>query len=75
MKAALACRPPTTFQAPSGITWAEIDRETGKLAHPGCPLVFNEAFAAGTEPTEICPLQHDGTDVVLQHESVPAVEQ
>jgi hypothetical protein len=39
-----------------GITWAEIDRSNGKLSHPGCPMVFNEAFATGTEPTEICPL-------------------
>ena len=23
---------------------------------PGCPRVFNEAFLAGTEPTEVCPL-------------------
>jgi penicillin-binding protein 1B len=74
MKAALAGRPSTTFQAPSGIVWAEIDRDTGKLAHPGCPTTFTEAFAEGTEPIEMCPWKHDGTDVVLQHEQLPAVE-
>jgi len=74
MKQALAGKPATTFQVPPGITWAEIDRSNGKLSHPGCPTVFNEAFATGTEPTELCPLRHDGTDEVLEHEQLPAVE-
>ena len=74
MKQALAGKPATTFQVPTGITWAEIDRSNGKLSHPGCPMVFNEAFATGTEPTELCPLRHDGTVEVLEHEQLPAVE-
>ena len=33
-----------------------IDQETGGLALPTCPRVFNESFLAGTEPTEYCQL-------------------
>jgi membrane carboxypeptidase/penicillin-binding protein len=45
------------FTVPAeGITYAEIDRDTGKLAGPGCPRVYREAFLAGTEPAEICEL-------------------
>ena len=33
-----------------------IDRDTGKLAQPGCPRVYEEAFLTGTEPLEICEL-------------------
>ena len=58
MKKAMAGRSNATMPAPSGITYAEIDRETGKLANPGCPHRFTEAFLAGTEPTEYCPLHH-----------------
>ncbi|MEW5980976.1 MAG: PBP1A family penicillin-binding protein [Acidobacteriota bacterium] len=56
MMAALAGRPNRTFQVPSGIAFAEIDRDTGYLAQPACPRVFREAFLAGTEPTEACEL-------------------
>ena len=56
MMAALAGRPNVSFAAPSGIVFATIDRDTGKLAQPGCPRVFNEAFISGTEPTEVCEL-------------------
>jgi len=45
-----------TFEFPEGITWAEIDRDTGKLAAPGCPRTMNESFISGTEPTEYCEL-------------------
>jgi hypothetical protein len=34
----------------------EIDRDTGQLATPNCPRVTTEAFLAGTEPVELCPL-------------------
>ena len=30
--------------------------DTGKLALPGCPRVFREAFLAGTEPVQACDL-------------------
>jgi membrane carboxypeptidase/penicillin-binding protein len=56
MKVALAGRPSIPFAVPEGITFADIDRDTGKLALPTCPRVFNESFLAGTEPTEYCEL-------------------
>jgi penicillin-binding protein 1B len=56
MKAALAGHADTPFEAPEGITFVEIDPDTGKLAAPGCPRTFREAFLAGTEPTELCDL-------------------
>ena len=56
MKAALAGRPNTPFDVPEGITFREIDADTGKLSTPGCPKTFNEAFLTGTEPTQVCDL-------------------
>jgi len=56
MKAALAGRPSVPFTIPNGISFAEVDRQSGKLATPDCPDTFNESFASGTEPTEYCPL-------------------
>jgi len=56
MKAALAGHPNVAFTVPEGITFAEIDRDTGKLAQPGCPRTFSESFLTGTEPTEYCEL-------------------
>ena len=44
------------FDVPEGIVFVEIDKDTGKLATPACPNVFREAFRAGTEPTELCPI-------------------
>jgi membrane carboxypeptidase/penicillin-binding protein len=58
MTRALQGEPDRAFAEPPGITWAEIDRDTGKLAVPGCLRVSREAFLAGTEPFEICQL-HD----------------
>ena len=56
MQAALAGRPSVPFEVPEGITFAEIDRDTGQLALPTCPRVYNESFLTGTEPTEYCEL-------------------
>ena len=56
MKAALAGRQRVPFQAPDGITWTEIDKETGKLAAPFCPKIINAPFIAGTEPVDSCEL-------------------
>jgi membrane carboxypeptidase/penicillin-binding protein len=56
MKAALAGRSNVPFPSPEGISWAEIDRDTGKLALPGCPRTINESFIAGTEPGDYCEL-------------------
>ena len=56
MKAALAGYPDAPFEPPEGITFIDIDPDTGKLAGPGCPRTFREAFLAGTEPTDVCEL-------------------
>ena len=56
MRRALSGRPSVAFEPPGGITFADIDRDTGKLAAPGCPRVYNESFLSGTEPTEYCEL-------------------
>jgi len=56
MKRALAGHPNLGFEAPAGISFAEIDRDTGRLATPTCPRVSTEAFLAGSEPTEVCEL-------------------
>jgi hypothetical protein len=56
MTRALAGHVDVPFEAPSTITFAEIDPETGQLALPGCPKTLNEAFLPGTAPTTLCPL-------------------
>ncbi|MFB3854315.1 MAG: PBP1A family penicillin-binding protein [Vicinamibacterales bacterium] len=53
---ALAGRDNVPFEPPEGITFLQIDRDTGKLAVPGCPRTCLEAFLAGSEPTEYCTL-------------------
>ena len=56
MKSALGGRANLQFEPPEGVSFVEIDRDTGKLATPACPRVMTESFAVGTEPYEICPL-------------------
>ena len=56
MKDALAGRGGSTLDAPEGVTFVEIDRDTGRIATPTCPRVTNEAFLAGTEPLGVCEL-------------------
>jgi penicillin-binding protein 1B len=56
MKAATAGRPSAAFEVPDGIAFAEIDRDTGKLALPTCPRTMTESFLAGTEPGEYCEI-------------------
>jgi penicillin-binding protein 1B len=56
MKTALAGHASVPFEAPEGISFVDIDPDTGKLATPTCPRVFREAFIAGTEPTQACEL-------------------
>jgi penicillin-binding protein 1B len=56
MSRALAGRNSVPFEAPEGISFVEIDAETGKLASPSCPKMIAESFLPGTEPTEICEL-------------------
>jgi membrane carboxypeptidase/penicillin-binding protein len=56
MTRALAGRQNTPFDVPEGVTFVEIDPESGRLPTPGCPRVVREAFIAGTEPVEFCEL-------------------
>ena len=56
MKRALAGHENVNFQPPEGVSFVEIDRDTGRLALPTCPRVTSEAFLAGTEPLEVCDL-------------------
>jgi penicillin-binding protein 1B len=41
--------------APDGVTWRQIDPETGMLWREGCPGPRREAFLDGTAPTHQCP--------------------
>jgi membrane carboxypeptidase/penicillin-binding protein len=59
MRRALAGRPSLSFAPPPGVVFAAIDKDTGQLATPQCPRVFQEAFLAGTEPTQSCS-EHGG---------------
>jgi penicillin-binding protein 1B len=59
MRRALTGRGNVPFKTPSGVVYAAIDKDTGQLATAQCPRVFQEAFLAGTEPTESCS-QHGG---------------
>jgi len=55
MKNALAGQKDHPFTVPAeNVVFVEIDKQTGLLAGPSCPKVFNEAFIAGTEPRERC---------------------
>ena len=44
------------FGVPDGITFREIDRETGLLQSEECPenQIISEAFLVGYEPKMIC---------------------
>jgi penicillin-binding protein 1B len=59
MKRALAGHTNRGFDPPDGITFAEIDRDTGQLATPNCPNTRTEAFLAGTAPAEYCELHRN----------------
>jgi penicillin-binding protein 1B len=56
MKAALAGRASVPFDVPEGLAFMNIDADTGKISTPNCPKTINEAFIAGTEPTQVCEL-------------------
>ncbi len=56
MMRALAGHASVPFDPPDGITFVNIDSDTGKLALPSCPHVLQEAFLAGTEPVQVCEL-------------------
>jgi penicillin-binding protein 1B len=50
--------PAPPFAVPAGVTLADVDTATGKLANRHCPMVARETFLAGTEP-EPCT-EHGG---------------
>ena len=58
--------PKRDFPAPSGITFAAIDKEQGLLYQPACPKgnKILEAFAQGTEPKEYCDPNRKGPMVI-----------
>jgi membrane carboxypeptidase/penicillin-binding protein len=56
MMRALAGHASVPFDVPTGISFVDIDPDSGRLATPGCPRVFREAFLAGTEPVQSCDL-------------------
>jgi penicillin-binding protein 1B len=56
MKRALAGRGGSSFHPPEGIVFVDIDKDTGRIAAPGCPRLMREAFLSGTEPRDICYL-------------------
>jgi penicillin-binding protein 1B len=56
MKNALAGRTSSSFDAPDGVSFVEVDRDTGKIATPICPRLTTEAFLSGTEPLGACEL-------------------
>jgi penicillin-binding protein 1B len=60
MSAALAARPNLTFEPPEGVSFVDIDPETGMLATPRCPKVQREAFLTDTEPGYFCYLHGGG---------------
>ena len=56
MMRALAGHGDQAFTVPPRIEFADIDRDTGQAATPGCPRVMREAFIEGTTPTQLCEL-------------------
>ncbi len=58
MKKALAGTPVNNFQVPEGIVFAKIDKQTGFVALPSCPKVGLVAFKRGTDPKDLCPVDH-----------------
>jgi penicillin-binding protein 1B len=71
MQAVTAGQPNVDFPSPDGIAMAQIDETSGGLAVPNCPprLVVTEAFKAGTQPANPCPLHSP------QPVPAPAVDQ
>ena len=68
MRNALGDSPGQNFPVPSGIVFANIDEQSGKLASASSRSVVNQAFIQGTEPKEQSgnPSQQDDTDFYKQ---------
>jgi penicillin-binding protein 1A len=50
--------PAHNFPVPEDIVFAKIDAQTGLLALPSCPKVVLAAFKKGTDPKDLCPVDH-----------------
>lgn len=48
------------FERPEGVVAVTVDSDSRLLAQPECPVVREEVFIAGTEPTEYCKLHGSG---------------
>jgi penicillin-binding protein 1A len=61
MEQVLKDEPKREFPVPAGITFQEIDSQTGLLALPTCPKKNRllEAFQEGSEPTRYCEVDHN----------------
>jgi penicillin-binding protein 1B len=68
MRPILAARRPGRFPVPAGITFVEVDPESGLRATDACPG-RREAFRAGTEPLASCSQR--GRDFDLQDADEP----
>jgi penicillin-binding protein 1B len=51
---ALAGRESVEFAVPEDITFTDVDRMTGKLPTPACPMTVHSAFIEGTVPSQSC---------------------
>ncbi len=58
MKEAHKGMPVKNFAVPEGIVFTKIDKQTGFLALPTCPKVVLAAFKKGTDPKDLCPVDH-----------------
>lgn len=58
MKKAHQGIPVHNFQVPDDIVFAKIDTMNGYLALPTCPRVTLAAFKKGTDPKDLCPVDH-----------------
>ena len=58
MQRALAGHTSQPFAVPDGISFVQIDAETGERAGPFCERTFNEAYLVGTEPQMVCQHHH-----------------
>jgi penicillin-binding protein 1B len=56
MRRALAGHASVGFEAPSGVSFADICADSGRLPGPFCPRIVSESFLEGTEPLTTCDL-------------------
>lgn len=54
MEEAMKDTPIEDFPVPAGVSFVQIDPDTGLLAAPQCGEPFTEVFKKGTEPREYC---------------------